>query len=154
MALNRDFVGREYPADAPYEVSTEMIRRFAEALGETHPACYDPAAAAALGYPGVVAPPTFLTVLSHRFAASSPLVDPALGLDYSLVVHGEQRFEAHRPVVAGDVLAATSRVAEVRAAGRNEMITLVTQVSDAAGQPVATLTATLVSRGTAAQEQQ
>jgi len=152
MPLNRDFVGREYPADAAYEVSTEVIRQFAQALGETNPACYDAAAAAALGYPGVVAPPTFLTVLSHRFAQASPLVDPQLGLDYSLVVHGEQRFEAHRPVVAGDVLSATSRVADVRAAGRNEMITLVTEVADSQGARVATLTATLVSRGTATGE--
>ena len=30
------------------------------------------------------------------------MIDPELGLDYSLVVHGEQRFELHRPVVAGD----------------------------------------------------
>jgi acyl dehydratase len=66
--LNRDFIGREYPASSTYEVGREHIRRFAEAVGDTSPACTDPEAARALGHPDVIAPPTFLTVLNFRFA--------------------------------------------------------------------------------------
>ena len=150
MPLDRSFVGRAYPASAPYEVGREHLRTFAEAIGETSPACLDPEAARALGHPDVIAPPTFLTVLSFRFRAESPIADPALGLDYSLVVHGEQRFTHHRPVHAGDVLTSTSTVTEIKDAGRNELMTLTTEVSDAAGEPVATIASTLVSRGTAA----
>src|SRR5438067_10538092 len=98
MPLNRDFIGREYTASETYEVSRELIRRFALAIGDANPAYADIEAAKSLGYPDVIAPPTFLTVLGFR--SSSPVEDPALGLNYSLVVHGEQRFVHHRPVRA------------------------------------------------------
>ena len=98
----------------------------------------------------MIAPPTFLTVLNFRFAKDGPVADPGLGLDYSLVVHGEQTFELHRPVVAGDVLTSVQRIDDIRDAGRNELITTVTEVSAADGTPVATLRGTIVSRGTAA----
>jgi acyl dehydratase len=148
--LNRDFIGREYPASSTYEVGREHIRRFAEAVGDTSPACTDPEAARALGHPDVIAPPTFLTVLNFRFAKEGPVVDPDLGLDYSRVVHGEQSFELHRPVRAGDVLRVVSRVVDIKDAGRNELLSMAGEVTDADGEPVATLRSTIVSRGTAA----
>ena len=150
MPLNRAFIGREYPASATYEVGREHIRRFAEAIGDLNPAYLDPGAAKALGHRDVVAPPTFLTVLGYRFAGEGPIVDPELGLDYSLVVHGEQSFELHRPVCAGDVLTSVSRIEDIKDAGRNELILMVSDVTDASGAPVATLRSTVVSRGTAA----
>ena len=150
MPLNREFIGREYPASTSYEVGREHVRRFAEAIGDTSPASLDLEAALALGHPDVVAPPTFLTVLNFRFAAEGPIADPALGLDYALVVHGEQSFELHRPVCAGDVLSSVQTVTDIKDAGRNELIVTTTEVSDAAGEPVATLRSSLVSRGTAA----
>jgi acyl dehydratase len=150
VPVNRDFIGRQYPASAPYEVGREHIRRFAEAIGDPNPAYLDPEAARSLGHPDVIAPPTFLTVLNFRFAAEGPIADPALGLDYSLVVHGEQSFELHRPVRAGDVLDSVQSVADIKDAGRNELITTVTEVTAADGEKVATLRSTIVSRGTAA----
>jgi|NGEPerStandDraft_6_1074524.scaffolds.fasta_scaffold134734_3 acyl dehydratase len=150
MALNRDFIGRRYPASAPYEVGREKIREFATAIGDANPAYLDADAARALGYPDVIAPPTFLTVLTFRFFDESPTVDPELGLDYSLIVHGEQRFVHHRPVQAGDRLAVTTRIAEIRDAGRNELMTTESEVTTVEGDPVATIYGTLVSRGTAA----
>ena len=150
MPVNRDFIGRQYPASATYEVGREHIRSFATAIGDTSPACLDPEAARALGYRDVVAPPTFLTVLNFRFATEGPVADPALGLDYALVVHGEQSFTLHRPVCAGDVLTSVQSVTDIKDAGRNELILTATEVSDADGEPVATLRSTIVSRGTAA----
>jgi acyl dehydratase len=148
MPLNRDFIGREYPSRETYEVSREIIRRFAEAIGDHQPAYVDVRAVKALGHPDVIAPPTFLTVLSYRFAADGPLADPALGLNYALVVHGEQRFVHHRPVRAGDVLTVTSSVVDIRDAGRNELMTTKATVT-ADGEPVADIYSALVSRGTA-----
>ncbi len=150
MPLNRESIGRDYPASATFEVGREQIRRFAEAIGDLHPAYLDPAAAQALGHPDVIAPPTFLTLLNFRYATEGPLADPALGLDYSLVVHGEQSFELHRPVHAGDVLSSTQSVTEIKDVGRNEFIVTATEVTAADGERVATLSSTIVSRGTAA----
>lgn len=150
MAVSREHIGREYPASTTYEVGREHIRRFAEAIGDLHPAYLEPEAARALGHPDVIAPPTFLTVLNFRFGSEGPTADPTLGLDYSLVVHGEQSFELHRPVVAGDVLRTVTTIADIRDAGRNELITTVQEVTAADGSAVATLRGTIVSRGTAA----
>ena len=150
MPLNRDFVGREYAADDTYEVSRELIRRFAQAIGDAHPAYTDVEAAKALGYPDVIAPPTFLTVLGFRFSGTGAMSDPALGLNYAMVVHGEQRFVHHRPVRAGDVLSVTSSVVDIRDAGRNELMTTKMAISTSDGEPVADAYSTIVSRGTAA----
>jgi acyl dehydratase len=150
MPVNREYVGREYPASDTYEVSRELIRRFAEAIGDTNPAYTDVEAAKALGHPDVVAPPTFLTTLQFRFALEGPVADPGLGLNYAMVVHGEQRFVHHRPVYAGDVLSVTSSITDIRDAGGNELMTTKLSVTDATGQPVSDMYGTLVSRGTAA----
>ena len=150
MPLNRDLLGRRYPASVPFEVGRESIRRFAQAVGDPHPAYVDAEAARALGHPDVIAPPTYLTVLNFRYADEGPVADPELSLDYAQVVHGSQAFELHRPVRAGDVLTSVQSIEEIKDVGRNEVLTTVTEVTDADGQPVATLRSTLVSRGTAA----
>jgi acyl dehydratase len=150
MPISRDFIGREYAADGTYEVSRELIRRFADAIGDESPVYRDVEAAKALGHPDVIAPPTFLTVLGFRFAGTGPIEDPALGLDYSLVVHGEQRFVHHRPVHAGDVLTVVSSVIDIRDAGRNELMTTKMTITSAEGEAVADAYSTIVSRGTAA----
>ena len=99
MALDQSFVGRTYPPTPPYEVGREKIREFAEAIGDANPAYRDPEAARALGHPDVIAPPTFGIVLSMT-AGRQVIADPELGLDYSRVVHGEQRF-VHHPADPG-----------------------------------------------------
>jgi acyl dehydratase len=149
MPINRAFIGRSYAAQDSYEVSRELIRRFADAIGDASPAYRDVEAAKALGHPDVIAPPTFLTVLGFRFAGIGPLADPELGLNYALVVHGEQQFIHHRPVRAGDVLTISSTVEDVRNAGRNELMTTKMTVTTTEGEVVAEVRSTLVSRGTA-----
>ncbi len=150
MPLNRDFIGRSYAASGTYEVSREKIRDFALAIGDSHPAYTDVDAARALGHPDVIAPPTFLTALQMRFPEAGPVGDPELGLNYELVVHGEQSFTHHRPVHAGDVLSLTTRVEDIRDAGSNELMVLVSEITGADGGPVAEARGTVVSRGTAA----
>ena len=150
MAINREFIGRTYRASDVYEVGREHVRRFAEAIGDDNPVYVDREAARAQGHPDCIAPPTFLTVLNFRFALEGPVVDPAFGLDYTRVVHGEQRFELHRPVRVGDVLQMVSRVEDVKDAGRNELIVMAMDVTAADGEQVATIRSTIVSRGTAA----
>jgi acyl dehydratase len=148
MALDQSFVGREYPPTEPYEVGKEKIREFADAIGDDNPAYRDRAAAQALGYPDVIAPPTFPIVVSMR-AAAQVVRDPGLGLDYSKVVHGEQRFIYTRPIVAGDVLQVRVVVDSIRSAAGNDLLTTRGEVSTLAGELVVTAISTLVARGTA-----
>ena len=146
MALDPSFIGRTYPPSEPYEVGREKIREFADAIGDGSPACHDVEAAKALGYPDVIAPPTFPIMLSLR-AAEEVISDPDLGLDYTRVVHGEQRFVYSRPVRAGDVLVVVVSVENIRSAAGNDMITTKGEVSTVGGEHVVTAYSTLVARG-------
>lgn len=146
MPLDRSFVGRTYPPTAPYHVGREKIREFATAIGADEPAYHDPAAARALGYADVIAPPTF--PIAVTMAASRQIVDdPELGVDYSRVVHGDQRFSYTRPVVAGDELVCVNTVEEITERGGHEFLTTHTDVTTGAGEPVVTVRAKLVIRG-------
>ena len=148
MPLDPAFIGRSYPPSQPYDVSREKIREFADAIGDGNPAYRDPEAARALGHPDVIAPPTFGIVLSMT-AGRQVVADPELGLDYSRVVHGEQRFVLSRPIRAGDRLTVTVTVENIRSAAGNDMITTRGDVSTVDGEPVFTAYSTLVARGTA-----
>jgi acyl dehydratase len=150
MPLNRDLVGREYPG-LVYEVGREKIREFAAAVGETNPIYHDPEAAKEAGLPEQVAPLTFPTVL-HLKSGPRVVMDPDLGLNYALVVHGTQEFEYRRPIVAGDVLTATPRIADISTKGRHEFLTIETPMTDPHGELICVARATLISRGTAEQE--
>jgi acyl dehydratase len=146
MALDPSFVGRCYPATSTYHVGREKIREFAEAIGDDDVVYRDPQAARACGYSDVIAPPTFAITLSLR-AQQALTCDPALGLDYSRMVHGHQSFTHHRPIRAGDVLAATLHVDGIRAMGGNDMLTLRCEITDSVGDPVTTARTILVIRG-------
>ena len=148
MPLDQSFVGRKYPPTPPYEVGREKIREFADAIGDPNPVYRDPAAARALGHPDVIAPPTFPIVLSMR-AGAQVVLDPDLGLDYSRVVHGEQRFVYTRPVRAGDRLTVTVSVESIRSAAGNDLLTTRGDIATVDGEPVLTAYSTLVARGTA-----
>ncbi len=146
MALNPDFAGRVYPPSAPYVVSREKVREFASAVGDDNPAYHDVDEARALGYVDLVAPPTFAIIVSMR-ASSVVIHDPELGLDYSRVVHGEQRFAFDRPIVAGDELTVTTTIESIRFAAGNDMITTRGDIATVAGEHVATTHSLIVSRG-------
>jgi acyl dehydratase len=146
MPLDQSFVGRSWPATPPYLVGREKIREFAAAIGATDAEYHDPEAARAAGYPDVVAPPTFPVVVT--MAASRQIVaDPALGLDYSRVVHGDQKFAYTRPVVAGDSLVCVNTVDEITSRGGHDFMTTRTEVTTEAGEPVLTVWSKLVQRG-------
>ena len=146
MPLDQSFVGRVYPPTPPYEVGREKIREFADAIGDANPVYRDPAAAKDHGHPDVIAPPTFGIVVTSR-AGHQVIMDPELGVDYSRVVHGEQRFSYVRPIRAGDALSVVVTVESVRSAAGNDIVTTKGEVSTVDGEPVLTAYSTLVVRG-------
>jgi acyl dehydratase len=146
VALNPDYVGRVFGPGEPYEVSRVKIADFADAIGEPSALCRDREAAIKVGYPDVIAPPTFVIALSMA-SAGQVNEDPGLGLDYSMVVHGEQSFQHARPLHAGDVVVATTTVESIRALGAMSMMTTSTDISTVDGEHVCTAKSTLVERG-------
>ncbi len=143
--MDASFVGRAFPLAEPYLVGAEKIREFADAIGEPSPLCHDRQAARAAGHPDLVAPPTFAIAAIAR-AQDAVLFRPDLQLDFSRVVHRDQRFVHHRPIHAGDQLRATVHIDTIKVLAGNDVIGLRTEVVDGAGEPVVTCHSTLVSR--------
>jgi acyl dehydratase len=147
MPLNQSLKGKTYQ-EIELEVDRDRVTQFALAVGEDDPRFLEAEAARAEGFPDQVAFPTFPTVVGI-LASAQIVVDPELGMDYSRVVHGEQSFEWRRPIVVGDSLRATPRIADVYAKGPNEFLVIEAEVRDADGEVVCVARSTLLSRGTA-----
>ncbi|MFE0459972.1 MaoC family dehydratase N-terminal domain-containing protein [Kitasatospora sp. NPDC058965] len=150
MALDPSFIGRSYPPTEPYEVGREKIREFAVAIGDPNPAYLDREAAKELGHPDVIAPPTFPFVLSYQ-AAAQVVEDPELGLDFSRVVHGDQKFTYRRPLRAGDRVRVEITIDNIKSLAGNDVLTVRGELVEEGGEPIVTSIMTLVAR--AADEQ-
>ena len=101
------------------------IAVFADAVKDRSPVYRDPRAAADAGLPGIPAPPTYPGVMSD-FGVFPELQPEGASLDANpmgevlgplmanggIILHGEQEFTYHRPVLAGDVLVGEGKVAD------------------------------------------
>jgi hypothetical protein len=132
MPVDQSLVGRTFPPTSPFAVTAAGIREFVAATGGD----YDGGAAPA-AYPIVLA----FDAMNAFLAAEE--------IDLFRIVHGEQRFAYERPVVPGDVLTATLRVASLRQIAGNDIIGTVSEITDEAGALVCSTSATLVHRGEA-----
>ncbi|UWF77165.1 MULTISPECIES: MaoC family dehydratase N-terminal domain-containing protein [Microbacterium] len=143
MPVNPELVGREFPPTPPYLVGREKVREFARAVFADAPLHTDVEAARALGYPDVVAPPTFAMVIQD-LTLQQLLAEPDSGIVLARTIHAEQRFQYTRPIVAGDELTGRLRVTGIRAMGGNAMITSEAEITDADGAHVVTATSVLL----------
>jgi acyl dehydratase len=146
VAINPDYAGRTFEPSEPYEVSRVKIAEFATAIGDTSPLCRDRAAAQAAGYPDVIAPPTFAIVITTAGIARL-MADPGLGVNYAMVVHGEQSFTHSRPLRAGDVVVAKSTIESIKQVRSMTTMATVTEVRTVDGEHVCTARSTAVERG-------
>jgi len=146
LSPNRDFVGRVYRSDEPYLVGREKLREFATAVGIKHQACHNVAAAQALGYPDIIAAPTFAVVVAQR-AEAQYVGDPAAGIDFDRVVHAEEAFSHNRPIVAGDELSTALEVVSLTERAGLATITTQVDITDSSGAPVAQVKSVLALGG-------
>ena len=144
--MNPELQGRVFPPVAPYLVGREKVREFSRAVFASNPINLDPEAARAAGHADIVAPPTFAVVVQEATLAQL-LGEPDGGIDFTRVVHGDQRFNYSRPIVAGDELTATLAVTSIKTLGGHSMVTAESTIVDAAGAHVVTAISTLVVRG-------
>ena len=103
-------------------------------------------AARARGYRDVIAPPTFAVLIAQQ-CDRQLIADPEAGIDFSRVVHGEQRFVHHRPLTAGDEIVGVLTVDSVKEARGHSWVTTRSELSTTEGEPVCTATSTIVIRG-------
>lgn len=144
--VNQVIRGKVYPPTDPYLVGREKVREFAKATLSTSPLHYDLDRAKDAGYSDLVAPPTFAIVIQEA-TLQQLLADESADVDFSRVVHGDQRFEYARPIVAGDELTGQMTITDVKQLGGHSMVTSSTEIRDAAQNYVATAISTLVVRG-------
>ena len=146
MPVNPELVGRDFPPTEPYLVGREKVREFARAVFATDPSHTDVAAAQALGYADVVAPPTFAMVIQDH-TLQQLLAEPDSGVVLERTIHAEQKFRYTRPIVAGDELTGRLAVTGVRAIGKGAMVTSEAEITDASGAHVVTATSILLIGG-------
>jgi acyl dehydratase len=144
--VNPDLQGRVFPPTTSYLVGREKVREFSRAVFSTNAINFETDVAAAAGYSDIVAPPTFAVVVQEA-TLQQLLAEPDAGIDFSRVVHGDQRFTYTRPIVAGDELTATLAVTSIKTLGGNALVTAESTVVDAGGAHVVTAISTLVVRG-------
>ena len=122
------------------------MREFSQAVFAMASIHHDLASAQSAGWADLVAPPTFPIVIQEK-TLQQLLSHPGAGIDFSRVVHGDQKFEYHRPLIAGDEVVATLRVTKIQSLGGHTMVTSESTIETTSGEAVVTATSTLVVRG-------
>jgi acyl dehydratase len=115
VPVSTEAVGKTY-APVVYAAGREKVREYAAAVGETNPLHLDPGAARAAGYADVVAPPMFAVVYSAP-ALGPAVLDPVVGINLMMMVHGGQEFVWGPPVVGGDEVTTTVSVKDISERG-------------------------------------
>ena len=134
-------VGHWYQMDDTYLVGREKLREYARAVQDYHPAHWNVAAAAELGYPDLVAP---LTFTSTPGMSCNRRMFEEIVVGYDTYLQTEEVFEQHRPIVAGDELHVDVELTSVRRTAGRDFITVTNTFTDAAGERVHTLHTTVV----------
>ncbi|MBI2770277.1 MAG: MaoC family dehydratase N-terminal domain-containing protein [Burkholderiales bacterium] len=144
--IDKKFIGYEV-SPTLWDVEKGRIRFFAEVIGTTDAIHLDATVAKAAGYRNVVAPPTFIFGAESDSGVLMKLLD-TLKIDLRKVLHGEQRFDYHAPVCAGDTLRFQTRVADIydKKGGALEFVVNDTKVTNQLGEHVADLHSVIVVR--------
>jgi acyl dehydratase len=145
MIVNADVIGKAYDPST-YAVGREKISEYAAAVGETNPLHFDADAARAAGYVDVVAPPMFAVVYGAR-AVGPAIFDPAVGINFAMMVHAGQEFVWGPLVVAGDEITTTASVKEISDRGGMTFYVFETVSRNQRDETVCTGTWTQIVRG-------
>jgi len=128
--INPDSVGRTFDSADLVTVTQSEINAFAGLIGEADTR---------------IAPPTFsIRITLSQF--ESILTKPEIGVDWARLVHGDQKFEIYRPVIAGDIFKCSATIETLRVAAGNEIISVRSDLHNGSELVVSTWS-TLVVRG-------
>jgi acyl dehydratase len=139
------------------------VTHFADALFSTSPVYRNPEAAKAAGFDGIPAPLTwpFAMEFAGKFEeiqpADAPTGNPLMAAmgplmaKGGLILHGEQEFIYHRPVVVGDVLVSEGKITDAyqKESKGKTMTFIVSETNwsdDKTGEPVVTARFNLIHR--------
>jgi len=109
MPVDKSYIGRS-GAPVTMHVERGKIREFARAIKDDDPMYFDEAHATREAG-GIMPPVTFLQTVTHWDNDGSSRV--RVPFDLKRVLHGEQEYEFLKPIHAGDVLTAVSRIVDI-----------------------------------------
>ncbi|MEV6429099.1 fused (3R)-hydroxyacyl-ACP dehydratase subunits HadA/HadB [Nocardia sp. NPDC051463] len=145
VAQTPTLAGRRFRSRDHYVVGREKVREFARAVQAQHGAHLREPDARKLGYAGIIAPPTFSSVIG--ITATRALLDSVLTeYDLSQILQTDQVFEIVRPILAGDRLTTEVVIDSIRQFGDNDFILVGFALTDQHGAVVQTGSTTIVAR--------
>jgi acyl dehydratase len=136
-------IGSHYRAPDYFQVGREKVREFAMAVRDDHPTHYSEADAAAAGYPALVAPLTFLAVAGRRVQLEI-FTKFNVPINIARVIHRDQKFRFHRPILAQDKLYFDTYLDSVIESHGTVLAEIRSEVTDAEGKPVVTSVVTML----------
>ena len=145
MSLAERLAGARFRYPDHYEVEREKIREYARAVKAVDPASLDLRAAADLGYDGLVASLTFISVFGHM-AISGFFEHCGVTTDDAQIVQVDQKIEFYRAIKEGDRLFCDVAVESVRRAHGTDIIVTQQVVTNHAGEIVQKTYTTLAGR--------
>ena len=145
MSLSSNIVGMHFRYPDHYIVGREKIREYAVAVKNDDSWFYDETAAAELGYDGLVAPLTFISVFGYQ-AQSAFFANANVGIQHAKIVQVDQVLKFLRPIKAGDRLYCDVYVDSVRQAHGTDIIVTKNIITNEAGEVVQETYTTLAGR--------
>lgn len=144
-SATKELIGQHFRIRDHYDVGREKVREFARAVQNSHPAHRFEDEAAKLGYPNVIAPPTFAAVIG--MTTTQALLDSVLTeYDLSQVLQTDQLFEIHRPILVGSRTTSEAKIESIRQVRGNDFITVRATLIDEDGAVAVVATVTIVAR--------
>jgi N-terminal half of MaoC dehydratase len=145
VALGKDVVGMHYRFPDHYVVEREKIREYAVAVQNDDPSYFEEKAAVKLGYGGLLAPLTFISVFGYK-AQSAFFAHANIGIQDAQIVQVDQVLKFLMPIQAGDKLYCDVYVDSIRQAHGTDIIVTKTIVTNEAGDVVQETYTTLAGR--------
>lgn len=137
LGLNTSLAGKKYPVGT-YEVTSEAIKKYAQATNEDNPVFNSDQA---------FIPPAFPIVPAGAGIANA-FFDEELGVNLPLLVHGEEEHVFHLPIRSGDVLTVDSSLESVDQKETGETFTVYTSLTNQGGELACELRSLMFIRGT------
>jgi acyl dehydratase len=136
-----------------FDVEAGRISFFCETIAEMGAIHHDDAAARAAGFPAIVAPPTFAMVVDTETGraaerAGRASIPTLIGCNFARLLHGEERYDYHGLIFAGDRLSVSTEVVgfEDKKGGALEFAHMRTQITHQQRGVLVTITRSLVHR--------
>ncbi|OBF09640.1 MaoC family dehydratase N-terminal domain-containing protein [Mycobacterium sp. 852002-10029_SCH5224772] len=136
-------IGSHYRAPDYFEVGREKIREFALAIKDDHPAHFDENESTEAGYPAMVAPLTFLAIAGRRVQLEI-FTKFSIPINIARVIHRDQKFKFHRPILAHDRLFFDTYLDSVIESHGTVLAEIRSEVTDADGEPIVTSVVTML----------